>query len=239
VCAIDVLTVDAVNAGRRLHKELVHVGGRVGGPAALFRSDDGGARWARLALPPDIAMILDVHFLDVSTGFVFAGDDPDVAKSHGLIARTTDAGRTWQIVYRSPRPYELLWKGAFPSRRVGYASLQNYSVEAAADPGAGAAITAVAERFVVKTEDGGATWRELPVVTDPKLQELGIGFVDERHGWIGGAPRSFETFDGGATWRPVTTMPVATNKIRIVRDAAGRGADVWAIGVDVRHLRLK
>ncbi|MCX5741093.1 MAG: hypothetical protein NT062_01185, partial [Proteobacteria bacterium] len=43
VCAIDILAVDAVNAGHRLHKEIVHVGGRVGGPAALFRSDDGGA----------------------------------------------------------------------------------------------------------------------------------------------------------------------------------------------------
>ncbi|HEX4422903.1 MAG TPA: hypothetical protein VH165_33535 [Kofleriaceae bacterium] len=169
---------DAVNAGHRLHKELVHVGGRVGGPAALFRSDDGGGSWARLALPPDIAMILDIHFLDVSTGFVFAGDDPDVARSHGLIARTIDAGRTWQVVYRSARPFELLWKGSFPSRRVGYASLQNYSAEAAADPDAakqGPPIAAVADRFVVKTEDGGATWRELPMVQDPKVQELGTG----------------------------------------------------------------
>lgn len=245
VCAIDILAVDAVNAGQRLHKELVHVGGRVGGPAALFRSDDGGASWARLALPPDVAMILDIHFLDVSTGFVFAGDDPDVAKSHGLIARTTDAGRSWQIVYRSKRPYELLWKGSFPSRRIGYASLQDYSAEAAADPAAAKQtppVTGVADRFVVKTEDGGATWRELPMVTDAKVQELGIGFVDERHGWVGASTHSFETVDGGATWKPVETMPKKTNKIRIVRDPGGPGTppstEVWAIGVDVRHLHL-
>jgi photosystem II stability/assembly factor-like uncharacterized protein len=241
VCAIDVLAVDAVNSGHRLHKELVHVGGRVGGPAALFRSDDGGGSWARLALPADVAMILDIHFLDVSTGFVFAGDDPDVSKSHGLIARTTDAGRSWQIVYRSKRPFELLWKGAFPSRQIGYASLQNYSAEAAADPDAGKQsppITAVADRFVVKTVDGGATWRELPMVSDAKVQELGIGFVDDRHGWVGASPHSFETVDGGATWKPVETMPKATNKIRVVRDPGGQGVDVWAIGVDVRHLRL-
>lgn len=234
VCAIDILAVDAVNAGHRLHKELVHVGGRVGGPAALFRSDDGGTTWSRLALPPAIAMILDVKFLDPSVGFVFAGSDPDVTKSHGLIARTLDAGRTWKIVYESQRPFELMWKGAFPSREVGYATLQNYSAEAAQDPQAG--VTADAHRFVVKTEDGGATWHELPMVTDPSVQELGIGFVDARHGWVGAMPHGFETEDGGATWKPVASMPKAANKLRIVHD--GDRVDVWAIGLDVRHLSL-
>lgn len=234
VCAIDILAVDAVNSGHRLHKEIVHVGGRVGGPAALFRSDDGGATWARLELPPKIAMILDVKFLDPSLGFVFAGSDPDVTKSHGLIARTQDAGRTWQVVYESQRPFELMWKGSFPSRLVGYATLQNYSVEASQDPEA--KITADPKRYVVKTEDGGATWKELFMVEDGKVQELGIGFVDERTGWVGAMPHGFETKDGGATWKAVDSMPMATNKIRIVRD--GERAEVWAIGADVRHLSL-
>jgi photosystem II stability/assembly factor-like uncharacterized protein len=227
VCAIDILAVDAVNAGHPLHKELVHVGGRVGGPAALFRSDDGGGTWARLKLPPQIAMILDVKFLDPSLGFVFAGSDPDVAKSHGLIARTQDAGRTWQVVYESQRPFELMWKGAFPSRLVGYATLQNYSADAAAPH---------PKRYVVKTEDGGATWKELVMVDDVNVRELGIGFVDDKHGWVGAIPNGFETLDGGATWKAVESMPKATNKIRVVRD--GDRAEVWAIGLDVRHLSL-
>ena len=89
---------------------------------------------------------------------------------------------------------------------------------------------------MVKTEDGGATWKEVPLVTDPAVQELGIGFVDARHGWVGAMPHSFETLDGGATWKAVETMPKATNKIRFVR-SAGK-VDVWAIGLDVRHLSL-
>ena len=234
VCAIDILAVDAVNAGHRLHKEIVHVGGRVGGPAALYASDDGGGTWRRLALPPEVAMILDVKFVDVSTGFVFAGSDPDVTASHGLIEKTTDSGRTWRKVYESARPYELLWKGAFPTRQVGYATLQNYTGEAAADPEAH--VTALAARFVVKTVDGGETWRELPVTSDATMQEFGVGFVDERHGWIGAIPAGFETTDGGATWTPAPAMPKAANKLRIVRD--GAGAHVWAIGLDVRHLDL-
>ena len=51
VCAIDILSVDAVNAGHRLHKELVHVGGRVGGPASLFRSRRRRHDLERLTLP--------------------------------------------------------------------------------------------------------------------------------------------------------------------------------------------
>jgi photosystem II stability/assembly factor-like uncharacterized protein len=234
VCAIDILALDAVNAGHRMHKELGHVGGRVGGPASLHASDNGGETWKRLPLPPEVAMILDVKFLDANTGFVFAGSDPDVAKSNGLIAKTVDSGRTWKIVYRSKRPFELMWKGSFPSRAIGYASLQNYTGEAAQDPAAH--ITPVPDRFVVKTTDGGDTWAELPVVQNPAMQEFGIGFVDERRGWIGALPTGFATEDGGATWKPVATMPLAANKLRIVHD--GAAVHVWAIGLDVRHLDL-
>ncbi len=234
VCAIDILAVDAVNAGKRLHKELVHVGGRVNGPASLFASDDGGGTWKRLKLPPEIAMILDVKFLDASTGFVFAGTDPDAAKSHGLIAKTTDSGRTWKLVYQSKRMYELMWKGTCPSRRVCYATLQNYSAQAAQDPAGG--VVADSKRYVVKTDDGGDTWRELPMAEDAKVTEFGIAFIDEQHGWVGAVPTGFETLDGGTTWKAIDTMPRAANKLRIVRD--GDRASVWAIGVDVRHLDL-
>lgn len=229
MCAIDILALDTVNAGQRLRKELVFVGGRVNGPASLFASDDAGGTWRRLALPPAIAMILDVKFLDPSTGFIFAGSDPDSAKSHGLIAKTSDGGRTWRTVYQSQRPHELMWKGSCPTRRTCYATLQNYSVQAQASD-------ATPKRYVVKTEDGGDTWRELPLVEDPKVQQFGVAFVDERHGWVGAVPTGFETSDGGATWSPVKSMPMAANKLRIVRD--GDRASVWAIGLDVRHLDL-
>ncbi len=237
VCAIDILQADTINAGHHMKKQIVHVGGRVGGPASLFGSDDGGATWQRLPLPPEVAMILDVKFVDVNTGFLFAGSDPDSAKSFGIIAKTYDSGRTWKIVYRSTRPYENMWKGTFASRRVGYATLQNYTGEAAQqEPAAG--ITPVAARFVVKTDDGGDTWRELPVTSDATMQEFGIGFADEQRGWIGAIPTGFATSDGGATWTAAPSMPKAANKLRIVLSPDGKAARVWAIGVDVRHLDL-
>jgi photosystem II stability/assembly factor-like uncharacterized protein len=233
VCAIDIIGVDTVNAGHRLHKEIVHVGGRVGGPASLFGSSDGGATWERLPLPPEVAMILDVKFLDGNTGFLFAGSDPDTSKSNGLILKTDDSGHSWKVVYQSKRPYELMWKGTFSSRRIGYATLQNYTGETAAqEPTAG--ITPVAQRYVVKTTDGGNTWNELPVTSDATMQEFGVGFVDDQHGFIGAVPTGFATSDGGATWTPAPGMPKAANKLRVVR--TGDRARVWAIGVDVRYL---
>ncbi len=234
VCAIDILAVDAVNAGHRLHKEIIHVGGRVGGPASLFGSDDGGATWQRMTLPTKVAMILDVKFVDVSTGFLFAGSDPDVTQSHGVIAKTSDSGRTWKIVYESARPFELMWKGTFVTRTTGYATLQNYTGEAAQDPSA--KITPVAARFIVKTTDGGDHWAELPMIENAKVQEFGVGFVDALHGWVGAFPQGFETVDGGVTWTPAANMPAATNKIRVVRD--GATAKIWSIGLDVRHLEM-
>jgi photosystem II stability/assembly factor-like uncharacterized protein len=234
VCAIDILAIDTVNAGARLKKEIIHVGGRVNGPASLFASDDGGTSWKRLALPPQVAMILDVKFVDASTGFVFAGTDSDSAKSHGLIVKTTNSGRSWNTVYESQRPHELMWKSACPTRRVCYATLQNYSVQASQDPTSGA--TPDPKRFVVKSVDGGDSWQEVPLVEDPAVQQFGIAFVDERHGWVGAVPTGFETTDGGATWKPIASMPRAANKLRVVRD--GTGAHIWAIGVDVRRLDL-
>lgn len=225
VCAIDVLSVDFINAGVRDHKEIVHVGGRVGGPASLFRSDDGGDTWKRLALPPEAAMVLDVKFVDVNTGFVFAGSDPNVEVSNAVILKTTDSGRSWRVVYRSTRPFELTWKASFPTRDVGYATLQSYNPE-----------PALAQRYVLKTTDGGDSWQELPLVVDPKAQTFGVGFVDERHGWIGGVPHGFETRDGGATWTAAPEIGVATNKIRVVPDGDARA--VFGIGKDLRRLRL-
>jgi photosystem II stability/assembly factor-like uncharacterized protein len=226
VCAIDVLSVDFINAGVRDHKEIVHVGGRVGGPASLYRSDDAGETWKRIALPPEAAMLLDVKFVDVNTGFVFAGSDPNVEVSNAVILKTTDSGRSWRVVYRSARPFELTWKASFPTRDVGYATLQSYNP----DP-------ALAQRYVLKTMDAGDTWQELPLVVDSKVQTFGVGFVDERQGWVGGVPHGFETKDGGATWTAAPELGVAANKIRVVVDGDARA--VFGIGKDLRRLRLR
>ncbi len=222
LCAIDVLHVPYVNAGKLDHRVVVHAGGRVGGPATLLRSLDGGENWKVIDMTPHTAMILDVKFFDAMNGVVFGASDSDVQQSHARIIRTQDGGVTWKTVYESKRPFEITWKGSFPSAKVGYATIQSY------DPN-----PANTQRYVVKTTDGGRTWKELPLVDDAKVRAFGIGFHDERIGWVGTSTTGFQTLDGGKHWTPVD-MGRAVNKIRVLPTDTGFVA--YAIGVEVRKL---
>ncbi len=222
LCAIEIQRRPTINAGYLDQRITLWAGGRVGGPAHLLKSTDLGRTWLSQDLGALTAMILDIKFFDGDTGILCGATDPDVEKSHALILRTTDGGRHWKKVYESKRPWELTWKGAFPSRKVGYVTVQNY------DPD-----KANTRRVVAKTLDGGRTWKEVPLANDHAVRAFGVGFLDEKVGWVGALPHAFQTLDGGRTWTP-TDMGPAINKIRILPTEAGFVA--YAIGVDVRKL---
>ncbi len=223
LCAIDVLHIPFINAGRLDTRTVIHAAGRVGGPAVLVTSTDGGASWTSRSMAGQAGMILDVKFLDAKTGFLCAGSDTEVERSHALILKTTDGGETWVKKYESSRPFENVWKCAFPSAKVGYATVQSYDESADAS-----------RRYVAKTSDGGETWTELPLVNDARVREFGVGFLDEETGWVGAMPGGFQTVDGGKTWTPAE-IGKATNKIRILHTQDG-GAVGYAIGFDVYKL---
>jgi len=224
ICAIDVHKASFINAGVLGHRVTIRAGGRVGGPALLATSRDGGETWTSEDLSALTAMILDVHFVDERIGFICGASDTNVEQSHAVILRTGDGGRSWSRVYEGTRPFELTWKMNFPTETTGYVTVQSYNP----DP-------AVSQRVFAKTTDGGLTWTEMPLVDNAAVREFGVGFVDERRGWIGAVPNGFETRDGGATWAPVQ-MGNAVNKVRIVPN--GSGVAVFAIGVELHRLDL-
>lgn len=86
--------------------------------------------------------------------------------------------------------------------------------------------------LIVKTTDGGASWREIPLLEDARVRQFEIGFVDDDWGWVGTTATGFETRDGGATWAPVA-MGQVVNKIRILR--SGSRLRAYAIGVHVHR----
>ncbi|MBC7809458.1 MAG: hypothetical protein H7145_25265 [Akkermansiaceae bacterium] len=223
LCAIHVEKTMFINAGEPGYKTTIWVGGRVGGPANLLRSDDESKTWETVTLPANCAMILDVYFRDKNTGFVCAATDADVAKSHALILKTTDGGKTWKSVYESKRPYELTWKGAFPSEKIGYVTVQSYDP----DP-------ANTKRYVAKTTDGGETWTEQLLTDDKTCREFGIGFASDTVGYVGGTTTGYQTLDGGAVWTKVV-MGQAVNKIRFVKTPDGKTVG-YAIGVQLHKL---
>lgn len=216
LCALEVIKTPYINAGQLDYRTKIVGVGRVGGPTAFIESRDLGQTWQRRALPDTAAMAFDVHFFDDHHGILASASDVDVRMSRARLLATDDGGATWKVVYTGERAFELTWKVSFPTREIGYATIQSYDP----DP-------SNAQRLVAKTEDGGKTWFELPLVVDHSVREFGVAFVTPEHGFVGAVPGGFETLDGGRNWARVE-FGNAVNKIRILRD--GKDVVLHAIG---------
>lgn len=229
LCAIEVFRQPFVNHGMLAHKVTLWAGGRVGTPAVLMKSTDNGVTWNSRSLNDQTKMILDIKFVSDQVGYICGATDGDVSQSNAQILRTTDGGATWQEVYRSSRPYEITWKASFPetvkNRKVGYVTIQSYNPD-----------TTVKQQYVAKTEDGGKTWKEIPLVKRNECRQFGVGFVDENRGWVGTMCGGYQTLNGGKTWT-VSDLGRAANKVRWIQlpNGSWHGA---AIGVDVRTMTI-
>ncbi|MDA0684254.1 MAG: hypothetical protein O2797_04960 [Bacteroidetes bacterium] len=177
---------------------LVSIGDNVWGVGAYYgeptviRSVDGGRTWEGRAMQSRLASnLIDVYFKNELEGYATGGTD-GLQSGTAVILRTLDGGDTWERVFvSSPTPdtqAEWGWKISFPSKDVGYVSVEYNS---------GGEPTAK----VLKTEDGGATWREQWIegsVSNAGLQ--GIGFINETTGWASGRGVTSVTTDGGESW---------------------------------------
>ena len=220
LCAIDIVKEQYINHGKIDYKIHIYAVGRVGSPANMMVSHDGGETWTSNSMNNDCKMLFDIKMFDKNYGFVCAASDEDMEKSNALILKTSDGGKTWKKVYQSNRPFEGTWKASFPTKEVGYVTIQSYNP----NPN-------VKQQRIAKTTDGGETWQEINLVADAGAREFGIGFIDENHGFVGTMNTGYETKDGGKTWTTVN-LGMACNKIRIYKDANGKTYG-YAIGVDV------
>ncbi len=220
LCAIDIVKEPFINHGKTDYKVHIYAVGRVGSPANMMVSHDGGLTWSSNSMDQDCKMLFDIKMFDKNTGFACAATSEDISQSNALILKTTDGGKTWKKVYQSNRPFETTWKVSFPSEKVGYVTIQSYNPDPSAK-----------QQRVAKTTDGGDTWKEINLVEDAGARQFGIGFIDENHGFVGTMNSGYETKDGGLTWKPIQ-LGMACNKIRIYKDEKGNTYG-YAIGVDV------
>ena len=220
LCAIDIIREQYINHGKTDYKVHIYGVGRVGSPANMMVSHDGGLSWTSNSMNKDCKMLFDIKMFDKNNGFVCAATDEDLEKSNALILKTNDGGKTWKKVYQSNRPFECTWKASFPTKKVGYVTIQSYNP----DPN-------VKQQRIAKTTDGGETWNEINLAEDAGAREFGIGFINENHGFVGTMNTGYETKDGGKTWEKIN-LGMACNKIRIYEDANGKVYG-YAIGVDV------
>jgi photosystem II stability/assembly factor-like uncharacterized protein len=222
LCAIDIVKEQFINHGNIDYKYHLYAVGRVGSPANILISHNGGDSWQSHAMNEDCKMLFDIKMFNKNEGIACAASNEDVTLSNALLLKTNDAGKTWEKVYQSTRPFETTWKVAFPTRDIGYVTIQSYNPD-----------TTINQQHIAKTIDGGKTWVEMDLVKDNKAREFGIGFIDENHGFVGTVSSGYETLDGGKSWSK-TDLGRACNKIRIYKkDNRVFG---YAIGVNVYKL---
>lgn len=190
--------------------------GRVRGPAIFVKTTDGGETWTSRDMSDVAAGLIDVYFPHPDTGFAVGLTDEEHSLSRGVVVATTDGGETWATRFTTTRTGEWSWKLSFPTRETGYASLQRNSRSPI---------------YFLKTRDGGETWEE-KLFTSGYYFVQGIGFIDEKTGWIGGNSTEppYQTTDGGDTWTAVD-IGVRLNRFRFLSDSLG-----YAVGSTVHKL---
>lgn len=223
LCAIDVVKEQYINQGQIDFKYHLYAVGRVGSPANIIISHDGGQTWNSKSLNNETKMLFDIKMFNKNVGIACGASSEEMPKSNALILKTKDGGKTWKKVFQSNRPFECTWKASFPTEKVGYVTIQSYNTD-----------SNVKQQHVAKTEDGGETWKEIDLVSDNAAREFGIGFLTENHGYVGTLNSGYETNDGGKSWSPIN-LGRACNKIKIYKTAEGLNYG-YSIGVSVFKL---
>lgn len=226
-------TITGVCGMHKLNNSTISAVGRYYGPAFFFMTNNKGVTWKRKDLSNYARGLIDVFFFTPDTGFAsgtlttFSQSSP--IDSCGVILYTTDGGDTWEQVAKTSGKRELCWKLSFPSRNIGYASIDSRTSGAANAP-----------RYFLKTTDGGLTWTEKYLCNDGKFQAQAIGFINDTVGWIGGRNYgtdsnliyTYQTTDGGETWTPCIDMK-SLNRFRFLTDKTG-----YAAGKQIYKLEL-
>ena len=200
--------------------QIVWVSGHGG---TFVRTTDGGLNWSARVVPgADTLQFRDVEAFDARTAYLLSSGSGSLSR----IYRTDDGGDKWSLQFLNEHPEGFLDCMAFWDSRRGV--VYGDAIEG--------------ELFVLRTEDGGASWVRVPEGGLPPAQEGEGGFAASGscvttgsggRAWIatgnGARARVLRTEDEGRTWE---SIPVAV--------AGGPAAGLTTIDVldDVRGIAL-
>ena len=186
--------------------------GRYDGPAKVIKTLNRGVSWTLIDMSPYAGALVDCYFFHQDSGFVVGSTNSDYTSGYPVILFTYDGGTTWVPRHTGTRQGELCWKLFFPTRTIGYVSIEHFQG---------------GPTYYLKTTDGGATWTDrLFLSTSYDVQ--GIGFWSDSVGWMGGwGGSTYETTNAGASWH-VATFGYNVNRFRMLSDTLG-----YAVGQTV------
>ena len=157
----------------------------------LASTSDGGATWTRFPLDTS-EDINEIYFRNDDNGYLVAGR---------VMFITRDAGKTW----RQTKLFEAgdIKRGTpeflsirFAGKKVGLAIGSIWQRIGKED--------VVVDSLVMRTDDGGDTWRRVNVPSKVELYHL--DFTDTSHAWIAGDKGLIlASLDGGLTWHAQTS----------------------------------
>ncbi len=193
-------------------------------PVGMIKTVDGGATWTGWDMSQYATILIDTYFTSPKHGWVVGGQadktipNPSRNDVIPVVLYTEDGGKTWvnrvENISSSFPLGEWGWKIFFLNKRVGFVSLENFFSGA-----------------ILKTIDGGQTWRRLPINDSQQNANLeGVGFADENLGWVGGwgdanfrGGYSSETNDGGENWKDANYVGQFINRFRFFGNPATVG----------------
>ena len=177
-----------------------------GSGSTVLRTLDGGLTWQKLSVTTDVLDFRDIDAMDSETAYVLAAGNGPASR----IYKTTDAGKTWTMQFKSEDSKVFLDAMSFWD----------------ADHGVVFGDSVDGQFYVLTTKDGGRVWSRVSAdKLPPALENEGafaasgtnIALFGKSYAWIGtGAAaksRVLRTADGGQTWQvfdtPLTSGPSA------------------------------
>ena len=188
--------VRALLTAVHMHDE--RTGFAVGHDAVILRTGDGGETWALVhQAPEEERPLLDVWFRDERTGFAIG--------AYGFFLATEDGGDTWTSRAISEDDFHLnalVPAGGEPTESQGPESQRLYI---AAEAG-----------VAYRSDDGGASWRELPSPYAGSWFDV-LALDEDAVLLMGLRGHLFRSEDAGETWAqvPTDTNGTLTGAVRL------------------------
>lgn len=150
----------------------------VGASGLVLATNDGGESWKKLGRPTHYELER-VKFINTHVGYTASSTEWGCE-----IFRTTDGGRNWEKSYEAPKS-GFVFRLAVLSEKI--------------------AVAAINDDHLIRTEDGGATWKNV----DSKLPgAASVVFTSNGTGWVVGRKGSFYlSTDQGKTWKRPESLP--------------------------------